>query len=59
MDDKLLQLLDKYKAFPQVKAIAIGGSSAAKTLDEASDIDVYVFVSKDIDISFVYLAKYV
>ena len=51
MDDKLLQLLDKYKAFSQVKAIAIGGSSAAKTLDDASDIDVYVFVTSDIDIS--------
>ncbi len=47
--EKILnELLDNYKNFEEVEAIGIGGSSAAKTADKASDIDVYLFVNKDI-----------
>ena len=35
----------------QVKAIAIGGSGANNTCDKLSDIDIYIFVEKDIPIS--------
>ena len=45
-----MQLINEYKIFPQVKAIAIGGSSAANTSDNNSDIDVYVFVENDIPV---------
>lgn len=51
MDEKISEILDRYKKFPQVQAIAIGGSSAAQTSDKSSDIDVYVFTSGDIDIA--------
>ena len=44
------QLLKEYKNFEQVKAIAIGGSSAANTSDLISDIDVYIFVAEDIPV---------
>jgi hypothetical protein len=43
-------IIDFYKKYPQVKAIAIGGSSSAKTSDEISDIDVYVFTTSEIPI---------
>lgn len=42
------KIIEEYKNFEQVQAIAIGGSSAAKTSDKISDIDVYVFVTNDI-----------
>lgn len=42
------KIIEHFKKFPQVKAIAIGGSSSAKTNDKSSDIDTYVFVEKDI-----------
>ncbi|MBR1753686.1 DUF4037 domain-containing protein, partial [bacterium] len=42
------EILNQYKEFEQVVAIAIGGSSAAKTCDKISDIDIYVFVKTDI-----------
>ena len=45
------KILNEYKNFNQVKSIAIGGSSAAKTSDVASDIDVYVFVENDISVA--------
>jgi len=45
------KILNEYKIFKQVKAIAIGGSSAAKTSDMVSDIDVYVFVENDIPVA--------
>ncbi|MCM1265692.1 MAG: DUF4037 domain-containing protein [Candidatus Gastranaerophilales bacterium] len=50
MNKNLQKILDKYKDFSEVKAIAIGGSSAANTSDNTSDIDIYVFVSSDISI---------
>lgn len=45
------EIIEKYKSFPEVVAIAIGGSGANKTSDVLSDIDLYVFVEKDIPIS--------
>lgn len=46
-----LELLDFYKNFPQVKAIAIGGSSSAKTSDKVSDVDIYIFTTKEISLA--------
>ena len=34
------EIINKYKAFSQVKAIAFGGSATAKTSDKMSDVDV-------------------
>ena len=48
MDNCLNNIINQYKGFNEVKAIALGGSSAAKTADKSSDIDMYVFVDKDI-----------
>ena len=45
-----LELLGFYKNFPQVKAIAIGGSSSAKTSDNVSDVDIYVFTTDEIPV---------
>ena len=44
------QIINEYKKFSQVKAITIGGSSAANTSDNISDIDVYVFIENDIPV---------
>ena len=57
-------ILQEFQSYQQVKAIAIGGSISAKTNDSKSDIDVYIFVDKDIPViereSFVkkYSSKY-
>ncbi len=49
MSNKLFEeITDEYKKIDKVKAIAIGGSSANKTADMISDIDLYVFVDSDI-----------
>lgn len=48
---KFEEIIEMYKTFPEVTAIAVGGSGANKTSDALSDIDVYVFVEKDIPIS--------
>lgn len=45
------KFINEFVKFDDVEAIAIGGSSAAKTSDNISDIDVYVFVKKDIPVS--------
>ncbi len=45
------EIIEKYKSFPEVVAIAVGGSGANKTADFLSDIDLYVFVEKDIPVS--------
>ena len=47
----LENILDKYKNLSQVKAIAIGGSNSAKSFDNMSDIDVYVFITEDIPLN--------
>ena len=44
------EVLQEFKNLPHVKAAAIGGSGANKTSDILSDIDVYVFVEKEIPI---------
>lgn len=43
---KFEEIIDIYKTFSEVTAIAIGGSGANKTSDSLSDIDIYVFVEK-------------
>ena len=50
MNDVLINILNAYKDLSEVKAVAIGGSSVANTSDNISDIDIYVFVDKDIPI---------
>ena len=48
MINKINGIINEYRTFSQVKAIAEGGSSAAGTSDKMSDIDLYVFVAKGI-----------
>lgn len=36
-------IFNEYARFPQVRAMAIGGSRAVKRNDEFSDYDVYVY----------------
>ena len=50
MDKPLENIVDFYTSFEQVKAIAFAGSNSAKTSDNASDIDLYVFLDKDIEV---------
>lgn len=47
----MFEVIREYEKFPQVRAIAIGGSSAANTSDISSDIDVYIFVTEDIPVA--------
>ena len=42
--------MQEFQNFPQVKAIAVGGSTSAETSDNKSDVDVYIFVEQDIPI---------
>lgn len=42
------KIFDKLKAFPQTKAIALGGSRSTKLNDASSDYDVYVYISEEI-----------
>lgn len=46
--DNIKEILEKYIKIKEVKAIAIGGSTTAKTFDKASDIDIYVFSDTEI-----------
>lgn len=50
MNYYLKNIINQYKNFNEVKAIALGGSSLAKTADKSSDIDMYIFVDKDIPV---------
>ena len=43
-------ILEKYAKLDEVEAVALGGSSAAKTSDKSSDIDIYIFVRNDISL---------
>lgn len=45
------KIIDEYKKLDGVEAIALGGSSAAKTSDKVSDYDIYVFTTKEIPVS--------
>lgn len=48
MHKNLENIITFYKSFEQVKSIAVGGSIGAKTDDKSSDIDLYVFLEKDV-----------
>lgn len=48
MNKNLNEILENYIQCEEVQAVAIGGSSTANTSDKNSDIDVYVFVTRDI-----------
>lgn len=50
MNMVLEEIIERYKSFPQVRAIALGGSASAKTSDASSDIDVYIFVDEEIPV---------
>ena len=43
------ELFRELSSLPQVEAIALGGSRATRRNDEASDYDVYVYVTGAID----------
>lgn len=42
----LMQMVEDYKRLPEVEAIVLGGSSAAKSDDNHSDYDVYIYCNK-------------
>ena len=44
-------IMQEFQNFPQLKAIAVGGSTSAETSDNKSDVDVYIFVEQDIPIN--------
>lgn len=48
MNECFNRIIDEYKNFSEVKAIALGGSGVNNTSDNLSDIDVYIFIEKDI-----------
>lgn len=50
MNNVLNNILDKFIEIPEVEALAIGGSTSAKTSDNKSDIDVYIFSKSSIPI---------
>lgn len=50
MDKTFELIIDEFKNFKQVEAIAIGGSQKADTADAASDIDTYVFTDNEIPV---------
>ncbi len=47
-EEVLNKILSEFEDLDGVEAIGIGGSSASKKADSSSDIDIYVFTSKDI-----------
>lgn len=51
MNESFNRIIDEYKKFPEVKAIALGGSGVNNTSDNLSDVDIYIFVEKDIAIA--------
>ena len=44
-------ILNKFIEIPEVQAIAIGGSNTAKTSDNISDIDIYVFSKNGVSLN--------
>lgn len=50
MECYIKEILERFANLEEVKSIAIGGSSAAKTDDNKSDIDVYIFSQTEIPI---------
>lgn len=51
VSENINNILQEFQKLHSVRAIAIGGSGTNKTSDNLSDIDVYIFVEKDIPIS--------
>lgn len=45
------RLADLFSAYPNVEAIALAGSQATDTVDQDSDIDLYVYVTSPIPLS--------
>ncbi len=50
MDNFLEKILKQYATSTDIEAIAIGGSTTAKTSDTISDIDIYIFSKENIPI---------
>jgi hypothetical protein len=51
MTDKFFtQTIESFKKFPEVDAIALGGSRAAGNDDSISDYDVYVYLNSDLSV---------
>lgn len=49
MDDKILQeVIEEFSHIKEVKAIALGGSTGAKTSDPLSDYDIYIFSDTEV-----------
>ena len=46
-EEILNSMIDDYKSFDEVEAIVLGGSSAAKTSDNKSDFDIYIYCTKE------------
>lgn len=44
-------IIDEFKKFEQVQSIAIGGSQKANTADFESDIDIEIFIDKEIPLN--------
>lgn len=49
-EEILNSMIDDYKKFEEVDAIVISGSSTAKTDDNNSDYDIYIYCSKEPDV---------
>lgn len=49
-DETFKTIIDEFKQFPQVRAIAIAGSKKANTADKKSDIDVDIIVDGEIPV---------
>ena len=51
MVDNLIRIINDFKNFQQIEAIAEGGSLAVQTADEKSDIDIYIFSYRNIPVN--------
>ena len=53
MDNRqiLIKMIEDYKQFDEVEAIAISGSSTAKQSDNHSDFDIYIYCTKEPDVT--------
>lgn len=48
--DIITTIVERLSATPEVVAIALGGSVAAETSDERSDVDLYVFTDGEVPV---------
>ncbi len=52
IEDKTFNtIINEFIKFPQVQAAALGGSNRADTADLSSDIDIYIFINKEIPVN--------